>query len=137
MVNSRILVDTSVLIDFLRKDKKEKTVLWYLQENYRCTMSSVTLFELLCGAKTEKHLADVHILQKWIDSLPFNDRVSETAATLFRELKAQNKLIEFRDIFIAAIAYVHDLPVATLNKKHFENIEQITLIELNNNETQI
>ncbi|MDP3009702.1 MAG: type II toxin-antitoxin system VapC family toxin [Methylococcales bacterium] len=137
MADSRILVDTSVLIDFLRKDKKDRTILWNLQENYRCTMSSVTLFELLCGAKTEKHLADVHILQKWIDSLPFNDRVSETAATLFRELKAQNKLIEFRDIFIAATAYVHDLPVATLNKKHFENIEQITLIELNNNETQI
>ena len=112
MADSRVLVDTSVFIDFLRKDKKSQTILWYLQENYCCLMSSVTLFELLCGAKSEKHLADVHILQKWIDTLPFDDGVSETAAIFFRELKTKNKLIEFRDIFIAATAHVHDLPVA-------------------------
>ena len=104
--------------------------MWYLQENYYCTISTVTLFELLCGAKTEKHLADVHTLQKWIGSLPFNDAVAETAARFFCELKIQNKLIEFRDIFIAATAYEHDLPIATLNRKHFENIVQITLIDL-------
>ncbi|MFI3187989.1 hypothetical protein BCS42_16340 [Crenothrix sp. D3] len=132
MANSRILVDTSVFIDFLRKDKKSQTTLWYLQENYNCTMSSVTLFELLCGAKTEKHLADVNRLVKWIECLPFDDLVAESAALFFCELKAKNKLIEFRDIFIAATAYVHTLPIATLNRKHFENIAQITLIELKN-----
>jgi tRNA(fMet)-specific endonuclease VapC len=130
MANRRILVDTSVFIDFLRKDKKDKTILWYLQENYICTMSSVTLFELLCGAKTEKHLADVNTLAKWIESLPFDDPVAENAATIFRELKAKNRLIEFRDIFIAATAHQHNLPIATLNGKHFECVAQITLIEL-------
>jgi predicted nucleic acid-binding protein len=132
MANSRILVDTSVFIDFLRKDKKSQTTLWHLQENYHCTMSSVTLFELLCGAKTEKHLADVNTLAKWIERLPFDDPIAESAALFFRELKTKNKLIEFRDIFIAATAYVHTLPIATLNRKHFENIAQITLIELKN-----
>ncbi len=132
MAHRRILVDTSVFIDFLRKDKKDNTILWYLQENYSCTMSSVTLFELLCGAKTEKHLADVNTLAKWIESLPFDDLVAENAATFFRELKAKNKLIEFRDIFIAATAYEHNLSIATLNRKHFENLEHITLVELSN-----
>ncbi len=130
MAHRRILIDTSVFIDFLRKENKERTILWDLQTHYRCSMSAVTLFELLCGAKTEKHLADVKILEKWIESLPFDDHVAEKAATIFRELKTKNKLIEFRDIFIAATAYEHNLPIATLNRKHFENIEQITLIEL-------
>ena len=46
------------------------------------------------------------------------------------ELKAKNRLIEFRDIFIAATAHQHNLPIATLNGKHFECVAQITLIEL-------
>ena len=132
MANSRILVDTSVFIDFLRKDKKDKTILWHLQENYSCTMSVVTLFELLCGAKTDKHLTDVNTLKKWIENLPFDDQVAENAATIFRKLKVKNRLIEFRDIFIAATAYEHKLPIATLNEKHFECIEEITLLELKN-----
>lgn len=135
MANRRILVDTSVFIDFLRKEKKDQTILWHLQENYLCSMSAVTLFELQCGAKTDKHLADIEKLQKWVKSLPFNDAVAGNAATIFRELKAKNKLVEFRDIFIAATAYEHDLPVATLNTKHFENITQITLIKLKNENT--
>ncbi len=54
MADRKVIVDTSVIIDFLRKHDKEKTYLWQIKENHVCFMSSVTLFELLSGAKTEK-----------------------------------------------------------------------------------
>lgn len=36
-------------------------------------------------------------------------------------------MIEFRDIFIAATCIVNELPIATLNKKHFKHIEGLKI----------
>ena len=38
-------------------------------------------------------------------------------------------LIELRDLFIAASALAHDLPLATLNIKHFERVDGLVLVE--------
>ncbi len=35
---------------------------------------------------------------------------------------------EIKDIFIAATAIVYDIPVFTLNKKHFERLEGVSLV---------
>jgi len=51
------------------------------------------------------------------------------AAEVYHDLRKRNKMIEFRDLFIAATAIAHDLPVLTLNKKHFERIKGIEIKE--------
>lgn len=129
MANRRVLVDTSVVIDFLRKSHKEKAWLWHLKATSRCYMSSITLFELLSGAKTEQHFDDIAKLRKWIISLFLDDEISETAAMMFRELKTRNQPIEYRDIFIAATAQIHHCQVATLNVEHFERIQGLDLLQ--------
>jgi len=43
-------------------------------------------------------------------------------------LKSKNKLIELSDLLIGATAKAYNLKVATLNVKHFENIDGIDLI---------
>ena len=129
MGNRRILVDTSVIIEFLRKDNKEKSWLWRLQENFICFISSITLFELLSGAKTDKHIEDIGKITKWIETIEFDDEIATTAALIFRNLKQRNQLIDYRDIFIAATAKNHHLKLATLNVNHFERIEGLILIE--------
>ena len=53
--------------------------------------------------------------------------VAEKASEIFHALKQQNKLIEFRDIFIAAAAIVYQMPLKTLNIKHFQRVEGLTL----------
>ncbi|MCP4700899.1 MAG: type II toxin-antitoxin system VapC family toxin [Gammaproteobacteria bacterium] len=130
MEHRTALIDTSIIIDFLRKKHKDKAVLWRLREQYACAMSAVTLFELLSGAKTEKHVTDIAKLAKWIDILPFDNATAKFAAEFFRILKAENKLIEFRDIFIAATAKQHQLGLATLNTDHFERMTELRLLEL-------
>lgn len=37
-------------------------------------------------------------------------------------------MIDSKDLFIAATAIAHSLPVATINKKHFERIESLEII---------
>jgi len=125
MVNPRVLTDTSVIIDFLRKKNKRNSVLWRIRENNAYFMSSVTLFELQCGAKTEKHSED-----KWIRTIPFDNEIAEISSIIYQHLKWEHKLIEFRDIFIAATAIAENLCVATLNAKHFERIKDIDLLKI-------
>jgi hypothetical protein len=43
MENRRVLTDTSVIIEFLRKEKKEKSWLWKIKETSDCFMSSITI----------------------------------------------------------------------------------------------
>jgi tRNA(fMet)-specific endonuclease VapC len=130
MANQIILVDTSVLIDFLRKEHKDRSILWMLRGVYSCAISSVTLFELLAGAKIEKQRQDVAKLCKWIEVLPFDSACAEMAGEIFLELKKQNSLIEFRDIFIGSTARYHQLHLATLNTAHFARMRGVHLIDL-------
>lgn len=98
-------------------------------ENNACFMSSVTLFELQCGAVTEKHSEDIGKLCRWIGTIPFDDDIAEISSIIYQRLKGEHRLIEFRDIFIAATAIVENLCMATLNTKHFERITEINLLK--------
>jgi len=40
MENRTVLVDTSILIDFLRKERKDKTILWQLREQSSCAIGT-------------------------------------------------------------------------------------------------
>jgi tRNA(fMet)-specific endonuclease VapC len=63
--------------------------------------------------------------------LPFTKPVAEKSAEIYHSLRLKNKMIEFRDIFIAATAIVHDLPILTHNAKHFERIDGLEIVRLN------
>ncbi len=81
------------------------------------------------GATSPQKWLDVGILTEDIPVLPFTQKIAEKAAITYQELKKENKIIEFRDIFIAATAMVHNLPVLTRNKKHFTRVKGLTLHE--------
>ena len=130
MENSRMVVDTSIFIDFLRAKKKEQTILQNLSDKHRLFISSVTLFELLVGATSKEKWVEVIELTEDIPVLGFSEKTSEIAAKIYQVLKKQNKIIEYRDIFIAATAISNGLPILTLNKKDFLRIKDLELVEL-------
>ena len=131
MENRRILVDTSVLIDFLRKEKREKSLFWRLKKKkYQMIISSITVFELYAGAKTEKQANSLAQLFKMLEIETFTSKTAKIASSIYRELKQANLLIEFRDIFIAATAQQLEIPVVTLNEKHFKRISSIKMLKL-------
>ncbi|NEW59718.1 type II toxin-antitoxin system VapC family toxin [Sulfurovum sp. bin170] len=130
MEDSRILIDTSVIIDYLRKQNKKSTKFWKLMSEYECTISTVTLYELYSGAKKDTQKEDVDILESMLEIIPFDALQAKKASEIFQTLKKKNKLIEFRDIFIASCAISKKIPLATLNKKHFERIKDIQLLEI-------
>ncbi len=121
-------MDSNILIEHLRtKDKLSTKFYQLLQGNEKLFISAVSIYEIYCGAATKDKEKNIELLIKDITILPFDFEVSLQAAEIFRQLKAKNQLIEFRDIFIAATCVVEGLPIVTLNKKHFERVEGLEI----------
>lgn len=75
------------------------------------------------GATNHQKHKDVIFLTQNTIVLPFDEEVGKRAATIYHELRVSNKIIEFRDIFIAATCLTYNLPIKTLNINHFKRIE--------------
>lgn len=132
----KIIIDTSILIDFSRRiKKKDEKTLWSQllfkakKEGHQLIIPSVCLFEFLCGQemnsqenreKADNLLSDVIILD-------INEEISRKAGELFRKYEFEIGVVDY---FLAATALVLDGSLATLNKKHFQNIKELKFLEL-------
>jgi len=128
MADEIICIDTSILIDFYRKKSKEKSAFFLLTTKYKLfAVSIVTQYEIMIGT-------DATQIEFWstffdrVTVLPFDNAANDAAITITKHLKSVNKLIEIPDIFIGATALSNNMPIATLNKKHFERIPGLTVI---------
>ena len=97
-------------------------------EKYDCYVSVITVFELYNGVKTKDHSKILNTIFSRIETLDFNKETAITAAEIYKKFKKDNQLIEFRDIFIAATALSENIPLSTLNLKHFERIKVLKII---------
>ena len=129
MADKIILVDTSILIDlFRRTDKNNSVLLSLVRQGFTYSISAVTEYEIYTGALLDQVGFWDNFLQM-TEVLPFDKAVAKVAVDLTRELKRKRKLIETADLFIAATAIANNLPFATLNKKHFDRIDSLNIIE--------
>jgi len=129
MADKIILVDTSILIDYYRKTDKEKSA-WYnlLRQDYSFAISTVTKYEIYSGATASQLAFWDNVLQA-ITVMPFDEISVDSAIAINGALKKKRKQIDIADLFIAATAVAYNLPLATLNKKHFDRIETLQLID--------
>ena len=123
-----ILLDSSILIDLFRKRNKLNTFFFQLlAENDDFAISSITHYEIGVGNK-KSHWSYWEDLYSTLIILPFDRSCSETASEIFLDLRKRNKVIDFADLLIGSTALAHSIPLATLNKKHFERISDLKLI---------
>lgn len=129
MANKIILVDTSILIDYYRKTDKEKSV-WIslVRQGFSFAISAVTKYEIYSGA-TQSQLVFWSSIFQAMTILPFDEVSVDTAVAINGTLKKKRKQIDLADLFIAATAIANNLPLATLNKNHFERIDILKIID--------
>lgn len=128
MENKIVLLDTSVLIDNFRKKDRERSLLVQLTDRFDgFCISSVTEFEIYTGATGTQLDFWRNVLQE-INVLPFDSPAAHTAVSILNQIKAKRKTIDKADLFIAATALSNNLPIATLNRRHFECIDGLDLI---------
>ena len=129
MADKIVLVDTSILIDYYRKTDKERSV-WInlVRQGYSFCVSAVTKYEIYAGA-TPNQLTFWNSIFLAITFMPLDEISVDTAVAINSELKKKRKQIDLADLFIAATAIAHNLSLVTLNKKHFDRIDALILID--------
>lgn len=129
MANKIVLADTSILIDLFRKSEKANSKFVQLAlKGYEFQISAITEYEVYSGATTVQLPFWDDLLQK-IKVLSFDKDVVKMAVSINNRLKQKRKQIDLADLFIAATALANNLAFATLNKKHFERIDELKIIE--------
>ncbi len=128
MAGKIVLADTSVLIDFFRKtDKVNSRLLGLVRQDYMFCISAITEFEIYTGATENQYQYWNDFLRK-TQVLSFDKDVVKVAVEISKALKHKRKQIDMADLFIAATAIDNNMPLATLNKKHFERIDKLELV---------
>ncbi len=128
-----VVLDSDVLIDWLRGDPKTGQVLERLIAKpfqYSFYITSITDFELLVGGFKTGTQTLVQSKIATFDTLNFDSRAAEIAARLFAELTVRGKTPPLKDLFIAAICISFDLPLATRNKRDFEQFKELRILDL-------
>ena len=128
-MSSGVTIDACVLIEFLRARDKSKTVFATLVRSaIPLFISTVVLFEVRAGLNASNQECLIGLLRK-VTCLPFDVKTAEIAADLSKTLRNNRIQMESSELFIAATAIAHGLPLATLNRKHFERIEELILFD--------
>jgi len=121
----KVLADTSVIIEYLRKTKKEKTIFSSLLDSYATIfISIITAGELYAGKSVEKKEV-VQEIEKLIQSVYIIDIDLEL---IKRAGEVRRKTdITLVDAIIAASSLRLDLPLATLNLKDFRKVKDLEI----------
>ena len=128
MAATHVLIDTSILIEHLRKQNRRKSILYSIVDTHDLFTSTVVEFELYAGASNSQKRRDVQEILSWCVVLPLTSDAAQAAATIYQQMRGTNQLIEVRDILIAAAALVHDLPLMTLNTNHFNRVSGLQVL---------
>ena len=127
-MENAVIIDADVFIRHWRTKNRDES--WFDQLNWqykRLCISAVAKYEVLAGAKAED-------MRKWrqifsdITVFAFDNATINIARGIFLQLKQDNKMIDVCDILIASTAIANDLPLATLNRNHFERIRGLRLV---------
>ena len=130
MEYSQIIVDTNVFVKHQRKKNKKNSKLTQLVKNYNIVTTAITVYELFAGAVTPRHEEDIKNLLFGVEVLQLDKESAEISAKERLRLLKQNKQFEIRDILLAGIVIKSQLPLATLNVKHFVDFRDIELLEM-------
>lgn len=127
----KIIVDSSIVIDYLRGGKKWEDFLSFAksEEDVQLYLPTIVIFELYSGTspKRAKKLQEMIYFISQFQRIDLDENIARVAGELFRNTKHR---IGAADYIIAASAIQINAAVLTLNKKHFEQIPNILIYPL-------
>lgn len=129
----QILIDSDVIIDFLKGHKRGIAFMDRLLKE-KLLISIVTWMEVIYGTKRSsipgkrREEFEDFLTTLSIQVIPIDKPVADAFIELkFSLEKVKQNLPDF-DLLIAATALVHDLSLATRNVKHFSRIRKLKLV---------
>jgi predicted nucleic acid-binding protein len=122
---NEILLDTNVLIDYLRNIPQ---AVKYLEELTKSiSISAMAIAELHAGARNNNERLWLREFTSVLNVIPANAAICEMGGDL-RSQYGPSHGLDLIDGILAATAIIKRLPLVTLNKKHFPMIEDQNMI---------
>ena len=121
-----VVIDTDILIDFLRGSETTKHFLRSVAEEATPCCSVITVAEIHAGMRSSEKKATQDLLDSLI-ILPVTREVAELAGRL--KQTARHVRLELDDCLIAATALVEIATLATGNRRHYP-FKSLTLLTL-------
>ena len=117
---SRILLDTTVVIDTLRNRNQRRQLLATLAASGQSlATSTITVAEVYGGIRPGEEQATRALLVN-LDWIPVSPEVAERAGLLKANLRSQGQTRSITDMLVAATALEFGLTVATDNRRDFQ-----------------
>jgi hypothetical protein len=114
-----MLLDTDVLIDFLRGD--EKAVSFVNANSSRIILSSVVVAELYAGVKGDAEQATLERFISLFRVIPVDSEIAKTGGLYKRDFSKSHG-VGLADAILAATAESENAELVTLNTKHYPMI---------------
>ena len=118
------LIDSNVLIDVSRGNTSAISYVDRLPEPW--ALSQVTALELIVGARDKRDLATIDGFLSLYPVVPLSESIGARAYRLLKSYAKSHGLHVF-DSLIAATAIDRSLTLVTLNRKHYQMIEDLRL----------
>jgi len=123
-----IFLDSSILIEYFRKSKKENSYFYKLSAAYsQFAVSIITVFEILVGSNEDQKIFWEEFFRR-VEIIDYDGQANLRAIEIYKKLKREANMIGFADLLIGATALAKGMKIATLNKAHFERIENLEIV---------
>jgi predicted nucleic acid-binding protein len=127
-----VLLDTDVY-SYLNRPKDTRAQIYRPHvEGKLVALSFITIGEILFGAVKDRwgayRLKELRSRLRSVAIVPYDFVVCETYANLKEQLRTVGRCVADNDLWIAACAVRHSIPLVSDNRAHFDNIPGLVLI---------
>jgi len=121
-VPGRYLIDTDVLIEYLRGSDRAARFLEELEGDLM--ISAISVAELFSGARGSEELAALDQFMLAFEVIPVDERLARQGGILRQEYHASHR-VGLADALIAASAMESGAELLTFNKRHYPMVGQV------------
>lgn len=123
-----ICLDTGLLIAFLKGREPGASAVAHAVRTSNCFVTSITVYELLFGVSRAKRQIGEEQLLGVLSTLTLDDAAARRAAVIHDSLIRAGSDIGIKDVLIAAICLEQQLPILTLNERHFQRVNGLQVL---------
>ncbi len=120
-MNRRFLIDTDVIVDYLRDEPK--AIAYFENLNEELLVSAITVAELYAGMRDHEKEQLTEFLSAF-QTIPLNHKIAKQGG-LYRRDYGATQGVGLADALIAATAVSQSATLITLNKKHFPMLKDV------------
>lgn len=123
-----VVVDTDLVIDFLRGKGPGTGLVRELLAHHRLRFTAITAFELRVGTDFLPRRDEILQLLR-SRTFPLDPSCALRAGEVAAELRAAGRDIGLADCLQAGTCLRFGLPFATRNRKHFDRVDGLSLVD--------